>query len=51
MISLIGGIYYKKMIQMNSLTKQTDSETETQKTISWLPKGKWQERDKLGIWD
>ena len=39
----------KKMTQINFLTKQTDSQT--QKTNLWLPKGEGGERDKLGVWD
>ena len=38
----------RKQIQMNLFAKQ--KETQTQKTNSWLPKGKG-ERDTIGGWD
>ena len=32
----------------NELIYKTETDSQTQKTNSWLPKGKW-ERDKLGV--
>ena len=35
----------------NELTYNTEIDSQTQKTNLWLPKGKGEGRDKLGIWD
>ena len=35
----------------NELIYETETDSETQKTNLWLPKGKGDGRDKLGVWD
>ena len=35
----------------NELIYKTETDSETLKTNSWLPKGKGWGRDKLGVWD
>ena len=46
MISLICGIL---KYDTNELIYKTEIDSQTQKTILWLPKGRG--RDKLGVWD
>ena len=36
---------------INELIHKTETDSETQKTNLWLPKGEDGERDKLGVWD
>ena len=48
MISLICGILKKKT---NELIYKTETDSQTQKTNLWLPKGKGGGKDKLGGWD
>ena len=35
----------------NELIYKTETDSQTQKTTLWLPKGKGWGRDKLGVWD
>ena len=41
----------KKKSDTNELIYKTETDSETLKTNSWLPKGKGWGRDKLGVWD
>ena len=35
----------------NELIYKTETDSQTEKTNLWLPKGYGQRRDKLGVWD
>ena len=35
----------------NELICKTETDSQTEKTNLWLPKGKGEGRDKLGVWD
>ena len=36
---------------MDELTYKIETDSQTQKTNLWFPKGKVEERDKSGVWD
>ena len=48
MILLICGI---EKNNTNELIYKTETDSQTQKTNLWLPKGKGEGKNKLGVWD